>query len=82
MNFFRYCHIKIGNRTFQPITPEEVEKASKISPLAMSLVKPPDPELLQGLSLKEQREYMAQHAERTLSQTSLRKTSLDDGEWF
>ena len=47
----------------------------------MSLVKPPDPELLQGLSLKEQREYMAQHAERTLSQTSLRKTSLDDGEY-
>ncbi len=29
----------------QPITPEEVEKASKISPLAMSMVKPPDPEV-------------------------------------
>ncbi len=33
------------------------------------------------MSLQEQREYMAQYAQRTLSQTALpRKSSLDDGE--
>ena len=81
--FQKHLLIIICRSLMQPITPEEVEKASRISPLAMSLVKPPDPEILQGMSLKDQREYMAQHAERTLSQTSLtsyRKTSLEEGE--
>ena len=60
---------------FQPVTPEELEKASKISPLAMSLVKPPDPELLMGLKLKDQQELMMLHAEATLSQCSSRSSS-------
>ncbi|XP_076444912.1 uncharacterized protein LOC143282905 isoform X2 [Babylonia areolata] len=59
----------------QPVTPEELEKASKISPLAMSLVKPPDPELLMGLKLKDQQELMMMHAEATLSQCSSRSGS-------
>ncbi|KAK6166060.1 hypothetical protein SNE40_022841 [Patella caerulea] len=59
----------------QPITSEEVEKAAKISPLHMSLVKPPDPEILKGLSLKAQRELAACHAEATLSQPSSRSNS-------
>jgi hypothetical protein len=40
----------------QPVTFEEVEKAAKISPLAMSLAKPPDPEILKGLPLSAQRD--------------------------
>ncbi|KAL3854898.1 hypothetical protein ACJMK2_014134 [Sinanodonta woodiana] len=59
----------------QPITVEEVEKASKISPLAMSLVKPPDPELLRGLSFQTQRDIMARHAEVCLSQPGSRSGS-------
>lgn len=59
----------------QPVTPEELAKASKISPLAMSLVKPPDPELLMGLPLKDQQELMMLHAEATLSQCSSRASS-------
>jgi hypothetical protein len=57
------------------VTPEELEKASKISPLAMSLVKPPDPELLAGLRLKDQQELIMMHAEATLSQCSSRSNS-------
>ena len=52
----------------QPVTSDEVKKASKISPLAMSLVKPPDPEILQQLSFKDQREFMANWAQNTLTQ--------------
>ncbi|XP_053386334.1 uncharacterized protein LOC123538762 isoform X4 [Mercenaria mercenaria] len=59
----------------QPVTFEEVEKAAKISPLACSLVKPPDPEILSGLSVKAQRELTAQHAQQTLSQPSSRSSS-------
>ena len=36
----------------------------------MSLVKPPDPELLQNMSVKEQMAYMARHAQATLSRSS------------
>ena len=32
----------------------------------MSMVKPPDPEALQGMSAKEQQEYMASYAVETL----------------
>ena len=60
---------------FQPVTYEEVEKAAKISPLAMSLVKPPDPEILSGLSVKAQRELMSQHAQKFLSQPGSRSGS-------
>ena len=59
----------------QPVTYEEVEKAAKISPLACSLVKPPDPDILSGLSVKAQRELIAQHAQQTLSQPSSRSSS-------
>ncbi|XP_052813191.1 uncharacterized protein LOC128240559 isoform X3 [Mya arenaria] len=59
----------------QPVTYEEVEKAAKISPLACSLVKPPDPEILSGLSVKAQRDLIAQHAAQTLSQPSSRAGS-------
>eukprot|EP00105_Crassostrea_gigas_P036050 XP_019920198.1 PREDICTED: uncharacterized protein LOC105321680 isoform X13 [Crassostrea gigas] len=64
----------------QPVTIEEVEKAAqyRISPLAMSMVKPPDPELMQGLSLAAQRELMAQHAEKVMSQPSSRQGSSVD----
>ena len=40
---------------------------ARVSPLAMSLVKPPENEMLQGMSFREQREYMARHAQHTLS---------------
>ena len=60
---------------FQPVTYEEVEKAAKISPLAMSLVKPPDPEMLAGMSVKAQREIMAEHAQKALSQPGSRSGS-------
>ena len=48
------------------MTTEEVQTASKISPLAASLVRPPDPEQLQGLSIQEQRELSAKWAESAL----------------
>ena len=59
------------------MTVEEVEKAAayRVSPLAMSFVKPPDPEMLKGLSLSAQRELMAQHAEIVMSQPSSRSNS-------
>ncbi|XP_052080646.1 uncharacterized protein LOC127718635 [Mytilus californianus] len=67
---------KLASRfSTQPVTFEEVEKAAKISPLAMSLAKPPDPEILKGLSLSAQREVMAKHAEASLSQPGSRSSS-------
>ncbi|XP_076089117.1 uncharacterized protein LOC143059490 isoform X5 [Mytilus galloprovincialis] len=67
---------KLASRfSTQPVTFEEVEKAAKISPLAMSLAKPPDPEILKGLSLSCQREVMAKHAEASLSQPGSRSSS-------
>ncbi|KAL5006122.1 hypothetical protein ScPMuIL_017280 [Solemya velum] len=56
----------------QPVTIEEVEKAGKITPLAMSLVKPPDKDKLIGLPLQAQMEMMAQHAESFLAQSGAR----------
>ena len=41
----------------------------------MSLVKPPDPEILSGLSVKAQRELMSQHAQKFLSQPGSRSGS-------
>ena len=41
----------------------------------MSLAKPPDPEILKGLSLSCQREVMAKHAEASLSQPGSRSSS-------
>ncbi|XP_077997526.1 uncharacterized protein LOC144450723 isoform X6 [Glandiceps talaboti] len=38
----------------QPVTIEELQKAKKISPLAISFSKPPDPELLATLPLSDQ----------------------------
>lgn len=63
--------------SLQPITPEEVEKAAtaRISPLALSMVKPPDPELLQSMSLKDQKDYMARWATETLQQLGSRPIS-------
>ena len=52
------------------MTSDEVERASRISPLAMSLVKPPDPEILQALSFHDQREFTANWAKDSLSQMS------------
>jgi len=51
----------------QPITIDEVDTV-RISPLAKSLVKPPPTELLQSLSVKDQRDFMARWAEQVLSQ--------------
>ncbi|XP_069108272.1 serine-rich adhesin for platelets-like isoform X2 [Argopecten irradians] len=69
---------KVASRfNTQPVTIEEVEKAAeyRISPLAMSLVKPPDPELLKTLPLSAQRDLIAQHAEICLSTPSSRSSS-------
>ncbi|XP_052827685.1 uncharacterized protein LOC106868432 isoform X3 [Octopus bimaculoides] len=63
------------NRVSQPVTSEEMESVFRISPLAMSLVKPPDPEILKGLPLNAQRELIAQHAEACLSQQGSRANS-------
>ncbi|XP_036362121.1 uncharacterized protein LOC115211517 isoform X3 [Octopus sinensis] len=63
------------NRVSQPVTSEEMESVFRISPLAMSLVKPPDPEILKGLPLNAQRELVAQHAEACLSQQGSRPNS-------
>lgn len=52
-----------------------MESVFRISPLAMSLVKPPDPEILKGLPLNAQRELIAQHAEACLSQQGSRANS-------
>ena len=59
------------------MTTEEVEKAAahRISPLALSMVKPPDPELLQTMSLKDQKEFMARWATETLQQIGSRSAA-------
>lgn len=54
---------------FQPVTGEEVEKA-RISPLALSLIQPPDPDSLKGLSVQEQRALMADWAQKQLQASS------------
>ena len=69
--------------TLQPVTLEEVEKAAKINPLAASLIAPPDPEILQKLSVDDAKKYMAEHAQTVLLQPSSQRTtrrrgSLDD----
>ncbi|XP_021351835.1 uncharacterized protein LOC110449351 isoform X3 [Mizuhopecten yessoensis] len=69
---------KVASRfNTQPVTIEEVEKAAeyRISPLAMSLVKPPDPELLKTLPIQAQRDLIAQHAEICLSTPTSRSSS-------
>ncbi|CAI9716253.1 supervillin-like isoform X4 [Octopus vulgaris] len=67
---------KVASRfNTQPVTSEEMESVFRISPLAMSLVKPPDPEILKGLPLNAQRELVAQHAEACLSQQGSRPNS-------
>ncbi|XP_033727899.1 supervillin-like isoform X5 [Pecten maximus] len=69
---------KVASRfNTQPVTIEEVEKAAeyRISPLAMSLVKPPDPEVLKTLPVSAQRDLIAQHAEMCLSTPSSRSSS-------
>ncbi|XP_052827709.1 uncharacterized protein LOC106868432 isoform X6 [Octopus bimaculoides] len=67
---------KVASRfNTQPVTSEEMESVFRISPLAMSLVKPPDPEILKGLPLNAQRELIAQHAEACLSQQGSRANS-------
>ncbi|XP_069701361.1 uncharacterized protein [Periplaneta americana] len=54
----------------QPITTEEVETAAqRVSPLAASLAKPPDPKLLGGISAKAAREKMYEHASAILSKS-------------
>lgn len=63
------------NRVSQPITSEEMENVFRISPLAISLVKPPDPEILKSLPLNAQRELTAQYAEACLSQQGSRAGS-------
>lgn len=52
-----------------------MENVFRISPLAISLVKPPDPEILKGLPLNAQRELTAQYAEACLSQQGSRAGS-------
>ncbi|GAB1597773.1 uncharacterized protein LOC115211517 isoform X3 [Argonauta hians] len=67
---------KVASRfNTQPVTSEEMESVFRISPLAMSLVKPPDPDILKGLPLKDQRELVVQHAEACLSQQENRMNS-------
>ncbi|XP_041374451.1 supervillin-like isoform X4 [Gigantopelta aegis] len=65
----------------QPVTTEEVVKAaslSRVSPLAATLIKPPDPDILQGLPLAAQRELVARHAQQCLSQPTSRRSSIGE----
>jgi len=50
---------------FQPVTQGEVDKAARISPLALCLVKPPAPELLHSMPVRDQRQLLADWAEAT-----------------
>ncbi|XP_021928560.1 uncharacterized protein LOC110834074 isoform X3 [Zootermopsis nevadensis] len=55
----------------QPVTTEEVETAARrISPLAASLAKPPDPKVLGGMSARAAREKMYEHASVILAKSS------------
>ncbi|XP_033608263.1 uncharacterized protein LOC111866670 isoform X5 [Cryptotermes secundus] len=55
----------------QPVTTEEVETAARrISPLAASLAKPPDPEVLGGISVRAAQEKMYEHASAILAKSS------------
>jgi len=49
----------------QPVTQGEVDKAARISPLALCLVKPPAPELLHSMPVRDQRQLLADWAEAT-----------------
>ncbi|XP_046380954.2 supervillin-like isoform X3 [Haliotis rufescens] len=74
----RRARKNISRYSTQPVTIEEVEKAAslnRVSPLAASLIKPPDPEILKSLPISAQRELMAQHAEACLSQPNSRPGS-------
>jgi len=51
--------------TLQPVTQGEVDKATRISPLALCLVKPPAPELLRSMPVRDQRQLLADWAEAT-----------------
>ncbi|XP_064646108.1 uncharacterized protein LOC135499312 isoform X9 [Lineus longissimus] len=53
----------------QPVTTEEVVQAAKISPLACSLIKPPDEGVLSGMPLSAQRDLAALHAETVLAES-------------
>ena len=63
------------------MTTDEVAKATtRVSPLAMSMAKPPDPELFKTMTFREQREYMAQHAASALlTSSSSSPPPRDDG---
>ena len=47
------------------MTQGEVDKAARISPLALCLVKPPAPELLHSMPVRDQRQLLADWAEAT-----------------
>ena len=47
------------------MTQGEVDKAARISPLALCLVKPPAPELLHSMPVRDQRQLLAAWAEAT-----------------
>jgi len=47
------------------VTQGEVDKAARISPLALCLVKPPAPELLHSMPVRDQRQLLADWAEAT-----------------
>jgi len=49
----------------QPVTQGEMDKAARISPLALCLVKPPAPELLHSMPVRDQRQLLADWAEAT-----------------
>jgi len=51
--------------SLQPVTQGEVDKAARISPLALCLVKPPAPELLHSMPVRDQRQLLADWAEAT-----------------
>ena len=51
---------------------------SRVSPLAATLIKPPDPDILQGLPLAAQRDLMARHAQQCLSQPGSRRSSIGE----
>jgi len=60
----------------QPVTPDELEKATKlsrISPLALTMVKPPAPEYLATMPVKDQRQFVADWAAANLTTAITRR---------
>ena len=64
------------------MTPGELEKAatlSRISPLALTLVKPPAPEYLATMPVKDQRQFVADWAAANLTSSVNQRVQQQTG---